>query len=305
MSQESIGVQDSIEPLKEEQKCQHILQFLLECRGICHENTLLLVEKKLQERQMNRAENLNCSFNERQARLNTIINKINVTLSPLNYKIVRINHGIGKRCVSTRGATQITEFPDSNRFFVYVNDKCSDEVKLATRFSHREIEFVKWSLEQFILAGSKTITGTIQDSWGLTGEVDRIRREVGGSDFPSWGKYCSFTIGSIEISKYDQMNALEIEELNDKLCQLKWFYKNDVGEIGIDVRAIAELENNLVESFELVRCPVCNSLALQGVMITTEQGSSYWHLDCYQHYITHISKEYLGTSLITQGVYVI
>lgn len=75
----------------------------------------------------------------------------------------------------------------------------------------------------------------------------------------------------------------------------------------MDLKAIVELEDNLIESFQLVRCPVCDTLTLHGVMINGQenQSATYWHADCYQHYITHVGHDYLGTSLITNGIYVI
>lgn len=312
--------------LTEDDKSRYLLQYILAARGICHENGLLLALMALQ-RAHSVDENEGWSATKWLERLADHINRINVKLHPLSYKIVKVSHGMGKNIVTEKSRRTFESFtesnddrentysnlvlPESNRFYVYTNMISSEETKFATRFTQKEIDFVKWTIGQFCNSASEITEGTVPGSSSLVREVDRIRQNAVGNldSLQSWNKFTSFSLGSTKLLQYEDLNALEIEDLIVRLCDYKWFFRNSQGEVGMDLRCIAELEEYLLSAYELSTCLNCNKLAIQGVMCDNEHDDaiSIWHVDCYQHYITHVSKNcnLCETSLITNGVYVI
>lgn len=286
-----------------------VLQYILRSRGIVGENILLLALMRLQ------GDTEADDVQELSSRLSKVIKTINLKLHPLNYKVVRVSHGLGKNVVANKSeafsaaqasSTTVT-LPKSNRFFVYVDTGSVDETKLATRFSQREIEFIKWALQEISNHGTVIKKLTPPENCTVVEEVNRIRRAT--LDDPiDWDRFVSFTVGSSALSRFKELNALEIEQLIIKLCEYKWFSRNDKGEIGVDLRCIAELEENLITSYGLLQCENCDRLATQGVMCPHDgTASSIWHVDCYQHQISHVSQDckICGKSLVTSGVYVI
>lgn len=326
MSREVSITGDGSLVLTEDDKSRYLLQYILAARGICHENGLLLALMTLQ-RAHSLDEDERWSITRWLEKLADHINRINVKLNPLSYKIVRVSHGIGKNVVSEKSRRSFEPFtesnedtgapfpdialPESNRFYVYTNMVSSGETKFATRFTQKEIEFVKWTIEQFCNSANEITEGTVPGSSPLVREVDRIRQNAVGdvNPLPSWDKFTSFSLGSTRLLQYEELNGMEIEDLIVRLCEYKWFFRNSQGEVGMDLRCIAELEEYLVSAHELTTCQNCNKLAIQGVLCHNEheQAIGVWHVDCYQHYITHVSKNcnLCGTSLITNGVYVI
>ncbi|GAV46892.1 hypothetical protein ZYGR_0A04900 [Zygosaccharomyces rouxii] len=265
---------------------RYLLQYLLDCRGICHENMLLVVLGKLQKYTQDPTSQV-CSTDK----LVEIIKGINVKLNPLGYKISSVGHGMGKNNVSSM--LKDTGLPSNNRFYVYVNTVTSEESKLATRFSTREIEFIKWCVEKMCVSRDCEV---IIDCPIIT-EVDRIRNDV------SWNKCITYSVESSEFFQYKDWSPIEIESLLFKLCGLKWFAKDENGRISMDLRCSVELEEYLIAN-GISTCENCHRLALQGTRCTSCSRS--WHVDCYQHRITHIGKYCpCGESILQNGMYIV
>ncbi|KOG97721.1 Smc5-Smc6 complex subunit NSE1 [Saccharomyces eubayanus] len=318
---------------------KYLLQYILSARGICHENSLILALMRLETD----ASTFDAQWSIQQwiDKLNDHINAINVRLNLLGYKIVRINHGIGRNAVTMKNRknfglfennaaarahggsapdSQVTVLPESNRFFVYVNLASTEETKLATRFNQNEIEFIKWAIEQFMVNGETIIKGPALETSVVVKEINCIlMAATGNSNLPKWVKSCTFTVGSTDLLQFQELTAMEIEDLLLRLCELKWFYRTREGKLGIDLRCIAELEEYLTSTYNLNTCQNCHKLVLQGVRCghescrneNNEDGENglpqIWHVDCFKHYITHVSKncDRCGSLLITDGVYVL
>lgn len=318
---------------------KRLLQYILSARGICHENALILALMRLETD----ASTFNTKWSIQQwiDKLNDYINSINVKLNLLGYKIIRINHGIGRNAVTLKTKQDFGPFedntaieaqdngsavlqpivlPESNRFFVYINLASTEETKLATRFNQKEIEFIKWAIEQFIMSGETIVEGIASDTSVIVREVNRILiAATGDSNLAKWRKLSTFTVGSTNLFQFQELTATEIEDLLIRLCELKWFYRTKEGKFGIDLRCIAELEEYLTSMYNLNTCQNCHKLAIQGVRCGNEScrgedeetgensPPQIWHIDCFKHYITHVSKncDLCGSSLITEGVYVI
>ncbi|EDO17633.1 hypothetical protein Kpol_1004p5 [Vanderwaltozyma polyspora DSM 70294] len=328
--------------LSVEDKGRYLLQYLLDCRGICHENALLLVLIKLDKDSVDEEGSPNRTFEDYLKYLQDIVDEINVKLNRLNYKIVRINHPSGARVISRYtksylrdheqdfgsffnlqdpATSAITannndqnvsiELPQSSRYYVYINLESNEETKLATRFSLKEIEFIKWAIQEFMINGSTIETTNRIPSSIIVKEINRILKEVSTDESPQfWNSYCTFTKGSLNLSKFRDLTASETDDLLIRLCRYKWFYRTDEGTFGMDLRCITELEQYLIETFEFKTCTVCKHIVLQGVLCRdaqTDENCSMWHVDCFQHYITHSRKSCSNceSDLMTQGVYVI
>lgn len=265
---------------------RYLLQYLLDCRGISHENMLLVILGKLQKHTQNPDSQI-CSTD----RLVEIIKGINVKLNPLGYKISRVGHGMGRNNVSSM--LKDTGLPSSNRFYVYVNTVSSEESKLATRFSTREIEFIKWCVEQMCVPkGCEVIIDC-----PIVTEIDRIRGDI------SWNKCITYSIESSQFLQYKDWSPIEIESLLFKLCGLKWFSKDENGRISMDLRCLVELEEYLIAN-SVSTCENCHRLASQGARCMACSRS--WHVDCYQHHITHIGTYCsCGESILQNGIYMI
>lgn len=326
-------------PVTGDATAKYLLQYILSARGICHENALILALMRLETD----ASTLNTEWSIQQwvDKLNDYINAINVKLNLLGYKIIRINHGIGRNAVTLKAKQNFESFedntairahnndyavlqsivlPESNRFFVYVNLASTEETKLATRFNQNEIEFMKWAIEQFMISGETIVEGPALETSIIVKEVNRILvAATGDSNLAKWRKFSTFTVGSTNLFQFQELTATDIEDLLLRLCELKWFYRTQEGKFGIDLRCIAELEEYLTSMYNLNTCQNCHKLAIQGVRCSNESCreeneetgenslSQIWHVDCFKHYITHVSKncDRCGSSLITEGVYVI
>lgn len=278
-----------IDGLSDNDKARYILQYLLNCRGVCHEDVLLAVLQKLQK---------NSSIDENNSssldNLTELVKKINVKLNPLNYKIVKVGHGMGKSAVAKM--LRPSHSSQNNRFYLYINTVSSDESKLATRFSQREIEFIKWAVEQMCNTSECEST----DDSPVIKELHRIRRTTGAANHP---QCITHSLPSTYLLQYEEMSASEIDDLLTRLCELKWFYKDKTGRVAMDLRCIVELEEYLLSN-GIPSCQSCHRLAVQGVQC--DSCSMAWHIDCYQHYINHISRSCsCGQSLVENGVCVI
>ena len=311
----------SLVPSKDEQS-RYLLQYLLSSRGICHENALLLALIKLN----NMRDDFEVDIEHYLNLLHTIIGSINIKLSTLNYKIIRINHGVGKKVVSRiinntlnelliSNKESIINLPETNRFYIYVNIASSDEIKLATSFSTKEIDFVKWSIEQFIERSMNIIE--YQNSSSSNSVVKEINdilsnlpAEENSANVNNWSSYVTFLVGSTELLQYNDLSATEIENVLYRLCENKWFYKNDDGKFSIELRGIVELQEYLTSTYDLATCQNCHQLVFQGVLCNgsgSNDKCTQWHIDCFQHHVIHVDKNCstCGNNLITNGSYII
>lgn len=287
---ESVEASSSAVELNDDDKGRYILQYLLSCRGVCHEDMLLLVLQKL-DKYSTGEENSASTLDS----LSEIIKKINVKLNPLSYKIIKVSHGIGKRVVSTL-LRSTGSSGNSNKFYVYVNTVSSDESKLATRFSQREIEFVKWAVEQMCDASERKSS----DNSLIAEQLHQVRSTTSED---GWRRCITYSVPSKYLLQYEEMSASEIEDLVTRLCELKWFYKDNLGRVAMDLRCLVELEEYLLSN-GIPACQGCHRLAVQGVQC--ESCSMAWHVDCYQHYVTHVSRICpCGKSIVEDGVYVV
>ena len=77
-----------------------LLDYIVTARGICHENALILalIRLKMDYNEFDPA----WSLQKWNTELNDNIDHINVKLNTLNYKIVKISHGMGKNAVTAR-----------------------------------------------------------------------------------------------------------------------------------------------------------------------------------------------------------
>ncbi|QLQ81055.1 hypothetical protein HG537_0E04100 [Torulaspora globosa] len=292
---------------------RYILQYLLNSRGICEESMLLVALRRLCDEPVG-----GMDLEEWQKRLSDVIKKINVKLNRLDYKIVQISHGMGKNIVVSKSRKAMESYSRAigdtlsvtNRFYVYIDVGAVEETKLATRFSQKEIDFIKHAIQTICESGFNIRQDEVPTTSAVVQEVDRVRRAVlerTETDFEPWDKYTTFAVGSSALTQYQNLNALEIEDLIIRLCEYKWFCRNDNGEINLDLRCIAELEDNLISTYEFPACQNCNRLAIYGVMCPHKDPPSIWHVDCYHYQIAHKDTNctICGESLITNGVYVI
>ncbi|QLL33497.1 hypothetical protein HG536_0E04080 [Torulaspora globosa] len=300
---------------------RYILHYLMSSRGICEENVLLIALMRLCDEPVEEAGEMD--IEGWQKRLSDVIKRINLKLNGLDYKVVQISHGMGKnivaskskeamqfcsRAITSPGATALSA---TNRFYVYIDVGAVEETKLATRFSQKEVDFIKHAIQKTCESGFNIRQGEVSATSAVVQEVDRVRRlvlERAGAAFEPWDRYTTFAVGSSLLTQHRALNALEIEDMIIRLCEYKWFCRNEKGEISLDLRCIAELEDDLLSTYEFPACQNCNRLAIYGVMcLHTDDAPAMWHVDCYQYQIAHKDTHCTacGESLITNGVYVI
>lgn len=313
--------EDSQLHLTDDDRGRYLLHYLLTSRGICEENVLLMVLMRLYPS----SDVSSVDFEEWRRRLQEVIRGINVKLNALDYKVVQISHGLGKNIVASK-STEAIEFcandlDDSslkshllratNRFYVYVDVGAVHETKMATRFSAKEIEFIKFAIQETRRAGSEVRQDGVPSRSAITQEVNRIRRlasEKTEMTFTHWNGYATFSVGSTQLTQSKVLNSQEVEDMIMRLCEYKWFCRNSEGKISLDLRCIAELEDDLISTYGFPSCQNCQRLAIQGVMCPHENHShTLWHVDCYQYQITHQDTNcpICGESLLTNGIYVI
>lgn len=302
--------------LTEDDLGKYLLHYLLSSRGICEESVLLTALRKLCDDPAEDSGQL--SVEEWQNRLSDVIKRINVKLNVLDFKVIQISHGMGKTIVGSKSRQSVTanlsrdtDLPITNRFYVYIDVGAVEETKLATPFSQKEVEFIKFALQEMGRSGFKITEGQVPTWAAVAQEVDRVRRPVlerTETAPTSWDKYTTFAVGSSQLTQHKTLNPQEIEEMIVKLCEYKWFCSNEEGEISLDVRCIAELEDALISTYGFPVCENCNRLAIYGVMcLHDDSDPAMWHVDCYQYQITHRHRDCTtcNRSLVTNGIYVI
>ena len=310
---------------------RYLLQFLLSCQGVCHEYVLLSALVHI-GRDMSLPEQDAAQWHQA---LRTHMEAVNVNLEPLQYRVVLVNHGLGKRAATatlprTLGldlGLDLGPLPDSGRFYVYVNTHSSTETRLATTLTPQQVEFTKWAVAQCCEQG-----GAVQTLSPQVAQASRqLRQDLSGSGSGTgteWSLYASYSVGSTHLAQYPGLSAIEVEQLLAQLCERKWFARTADGRVGLDLRAATELDELLRETYGLPVCAVCSQVVLHGAACgnlaahTPEEeeedegegeggestgGMTMWHVDCYQHYVAHVSKECpkCSASIVDNAVYVL
>ncbi|CEP62716.1 Smc5-Smc6 complex subunit NSE1 LALA0_S06e02080g [Lachancea lanzarotensis] len=262
-------------PLDEQDANKLLLQYLLLHRGACDEDQLLKALKTLEETDRN--------DNEWQSRLNKWMARVNLTLNALDYKVTRLRNRYG------------------GWSYVYVDLAPAEDTKAATRLSLDELNFVQWAIQRFLgekraveVEGSKSL---IEDA------VDVIFGEkFDSSDFQGLQLRLYHTCGSGELCQYEEMDAVKVENLLARLCQLRWFYETSHGRFGLGVRALAELQTYIRDRYNVLECTVCDELALEGVQCQCNEKA--WHVACLRHFLAHVGTACPNcNSSLEQAVY--
>ncbi|SCU79291.1 LAFA_0B02058g1_1 [Lachancea sp. 'fantastica'] len=252
-----------------------LLQYLLLHRGSCDEGQLLKALKTLEVKDLNAT--------EWQNRLNKWMASVNLTLNALDYKVSRLRNRSG------------------GWSYVYVDLAPAEDTKGATRLNLDELNFVQWAIQRFL--GDRSAIQARGSKSSVENAVDGILREkFGSSEFESLQLRLYHTSGSTELCQYEEMDALKVEYLLARLCQLRWFYETAEGRFGLDVRALAELQTYIREKYSVPDCSVCSELALEGIQCKCNENA--WHVACLRHFLAHVgtSCPSCGSSL-EQAVY--
>lgn len=301
---------------------KYLLQYILDCRGICHSNVLLIALITIVSNLRTNDEVVKLPIRRWESLLNECINAINLKLDPLKYKIIVAQHGIGKNAVNSRDQGILNaavdkysasidgedvKLPETNKFWVYVNQISNDEAKFATRFTPKEIEFVKSCVSQFI-ESANAIHSSIPKKSLVAKEIDKILVVSSDGEYSGFDSAVIYATGSKRLLEISDLSAIESEQLLFKLCEMKWFYRTEEGFFGLDLRGIVELEEYL-ESLNAQQCHICNKVALQGVRCknTECEYQPVFHVDCFRHYINHVNKQCpdCNESLFLHGMYML
>lgn len=103
-----------------------LLNYILTARGICHENALILalIRLKIDFDEFDPS----WTIQKWNLELNEVINEINIKLSTLNYKIVKISHGMGKNAVTLKNKQRFGLFEKSNMDGSEENNNYEDDI---------------------------------------------------------------------------------------------------------------------------------------------------------------------------------
>lgn len=259
----------------EESKRRYLIRYILAKGGVCDERDLMGAFEAL--------EGNNYQSDRAEDTLKDHIANINVKLNILGYKVVHCMGRLGMRC------------------YVYIDIGSSDETKLATKLKPDELTYLKWCLDKFLDSQKQLDTGNAPRT-EVQVAVDSVLTEVTGQLDVRLPSAVTYTVGSTELSQFEELGPLESQQLLLKLCHLKWFYSTSQGRFGINVRGIQELKGYLKARYELPICCSCHEIVLEGVQCTCLVKS--WHISCFRHYTTHVSMQCEGCGAsITQGIY--
>ncbi|AET39866.1 Smc5-Smc6 complex subunit NSE1 Ecym_5076 [Eremothecium cymbalariae DBVPG len=279
-----------------------LLQYILRSRGILHENVLLTCLLQLEQVDVTEE-----GFDEDiwLERLSHYISEINLKLSKIHYKVIKISHGMGKNYVTQKVMSNFDNewnLRPSSRFYVYVNLNSTKETELATTLRPSEIEFVKWTIEK--LATLKGISqSSSSENCPVELEIDRILKdwyERTEHETVRLPYRTTYTFGSMHLMAYTEFSSSEVEKLLSKLCELKWLYRTDKGSYGLDLKLLLEMEEYLLETHSMTTCESCQRIVNQGVLCTgcvanqtvddDETELTAWHVDCFEYHLKHISQ---------------
>ena len=104
-SQLQVRQQSNREHLTNKDVRKYLLQFILQCKGVVHENMLLSCLLALEYdsgRLRVSDEDEKPNLENWKEKLSDHVTKLNVQLNPLNFRIVKMNHPMGKNYVSRR-----------------------------------------------------------------------------------------------------------------------------------------------------------------------------------------------------------
>ncbi|SMN18204.1 similar to Saccharomyces cerevisiae YLR007W NSE1 Essential subunit of the Mms21-Smc5-Smc6 complex (Partial), partial [Maudiozyma saulgeensis] len=271
-----VGIDNELQNLEvaQDDTSKYLLQYMLAVQGVCHENVLLLalMKLKLDQEQFDKT----WSIKQWLDCLKKYIEEINVKLSPLLYKLILVNHDVGNDAADTHIRQKFQRFissvnhanfndslasnmadneameqvtsgslslPQSNRYYVYINLQSTNETKLATKFTTKEIEFIKWAIEQFMTQGDIIEYKTPQLTSSIIDKVNNILKDINSNDSAessteNWNHFITYSVGSTQLSQFADMSPLEIEHVLRQLCDYKWFYRTSEGKFGMDIRCI-------------------------------------------------------------------
>lgn len=326
--------------LSESEKEKHLLQYLLNCRGVCHENVLLKVMLLMENEQGDLEQGL--SVFEWQAKLQERVARINLKLQPLKYQVKKAIYGSGRAIVSEKVRSQLelnsansfgkVNFPNSSQYYVYIDTSPFGEMKHATTFTDKELEYIKAFIK--VLADRGSVIHEVDDVNGadskIVEQIDKIRQKAYGnkrrhdsdvetgpenaennepvqsSSVSRWTHYASYTADIAALTDATDLQPLETQELLDKLCRLRWLYKTGKGKYGLDLRLLVEMNDYLSDNYSMSSCERCKDIVAQGVQCSTRDCNSVWHVDCYEHDILHENRicKSCGESILDRGVYV-
>ncbi|CCE65867.1 hypothetical protein TPHA_0N00860 [Tetrapisispora phaffii CBS 4417] len=215
----------------------------------------------------------------------------------------------------------------SNKYYVYVNLESDKETELATTYTVKEIECMKRLIKMMVNNSTRPreVDTTVRANpvfKEIKNMLSRYERDRGGDteeevNVPMWTSYISYQIGSTEAASNMVMTSTETQVFLNTLCADKWFYRTRNGRYGLDLKGAFELQEYLRDTYELQLCSVCKQIVLQGILCndntslapdkpTTAKCNS-WHIDCFHHYITHISQqcETCGNNLLENLTYIL
>ncbi|CCH60161.1 hypothetical protein TBLA_0C03590 [Henningerozyma blattae CBS 6284] len=302
---------------------RHLLRYIMASEGICHENMLLLALYAL-----NLDYSGDCQQEVLARQLQLLTNNINLKLNPLGYKIIQINHPLGKEAVNASIKNSILKltskynisFRSSSKFYVYVNTVDKGVAQLATRFTAKEISYIRWCLEMFCNEGNKiNEVGHISNDHAVVKMINEVVLDN------NWNRIISYRCGSTELTRQESrknelennpsniLTASESEKVLTQMCSYKWFYRTSTGKIGMALRCFAEIQDYLKNIFGLPCCTTCSQVALQGVMcgsdycITQQENRTVWHPDCFRHQYIHVNQNCpnCNQSLHENGIYIL
>lgn len=331
MSQEiSISLSDG-------DKQKHLLQYLLGSRGVCHENILLKVLILIEYDQGGVDES--STVFDWQRKLQDHISQLNYRLQPLKYQIKKTMYGFGKEIVSQqvlkklhisdRNQTSIAvldrmAFPSSSQYYVYIDTSPFGEMKHATRFSDKEIDYIKGFIMVFAKAGTvkAPVDEELVQSSSIIQEVDRIRQKVYNRKranpenedeeasthaVSSWPDSQTYTSDIAALTDSTDIQPLEVQDLLARLCEYRWLYKTEKARYGMDLRLLVEMNDYLTDVCDFLPCMRCKDVVVTlGVRCSTTDCPSMWHVDCYEHDILHENKKCKACeeSILDKGVYI-
>lgn len=318
---------------------RYLLQFLLASQGVCHEYTLLAALLQLARDLGLVAEGAESDATHWHGQLREHIETANVRLEPLQFHVAQVQLGSGKRAamaqwrremagvqLSPADTEALSQLPDSSRYYVHVNTQSSPETRTGTWMTPQQVEFAKWCVAQFAEHGSAVQTlgpEVAAASAGIRADID------GASGSPhGWRRCVSYSVGSTQLAQYPGLSAIETEQAVAQLCERRWLARTSDGRVGLAVRAAAELDSLLRDTYALPRCAVCARVVLHGAACgnlaahvseegegdegdeeedEASSGMAMWHVDCYQHYVAHVSKSCpkCSASIVDDAVYVL
>ena len=259
--------------LSEDNTCKYLLQYVLSRRGVCSEETLEKALQSLDGQEQRRG----------GSRLAEVVGRINLKLSKLDYKLVRVRGSLGAWA------------------YAYVDTAPSPDTRQATSLTIPELKYVQWCVKEMleepreVREVGESVKGTVERAvddiltrWNQQQQQQQEEEQQVDVDETKEGLQwrMSYSASSRQLCQFPDINVLDSERLLVKLCQLRWFYRSEQGQFGLDARAVAELQEYLRERYVVLECTVCAELVLQGVRCACAETA--WHVACFGHQVAHV-----------------